>query len=56
VELSLPLVAAIMFEPVRRGLDWLSGLSVRIPFWTGLVLLALGLWSIWFGLFVDLKP
>jgi cytochrome c-type biogenesis protein len=54
--LSLPLVAAVMLEPVRRGLDWLSGLSVRVPFWTGVVLLALGLWSIWFGLFVDLMP
>jgi cytochrome c-type biogenesis protein len=28
-------------------------LSRRLPFWTGLVLIALGLWSIGFGLFVS---
>ncbi len=51
--LSLPLVAAVLFPPARRGLDWLAGLSRRLPFWTGLVLMALGLWSIGFGLFVS---
>jgi cytochrome c-type biogenesis protein len=53
--LSLPLAAAVMFEPARRALDWLAGLSRRVPFWTGVVLIALGLWSTWFGLFVDIK-
>ena len=51
--LSLPLVAAVLFPPARRGLDWLAALSRRLPFWTGLVLIALGLWSIGFGLFVS---
>jgi cytochrome c-type biogenesis protein len=54
--LSLPLVAAVLFRPARQALDWLAGLSGRIPFWTGAVLIALGLWSLWFALFVDVKP
>ncbi len=54
--LSLPLVAAVLFDPARRALDWLAGLSGRIPFWAGMVLVALGLWSIWFGLFVSIRP
>lgn len=54
--LSLPLVAAVFFAPARRALDRLAGLSRRLPVWTGLVLIALGAWSIWFGLFVSLPP
>lgn len=52
--LSLPLVLAVLFAPARAALDWLAGLSGRIPFWTGILLVALGLWSIEFGLFVIL--
>lgn len=52
--LSLPLVLAVLFAPARRALDWLAGLSRRMPFWTGIVLIALGLWSIGFGLFAHL--
>ena len=52
--LSLPLVVAVLFEPARRTLDWLAWLSQRLPLWTGLVLIALGLWSIWFGVFARL--
>jgi cytochrome c-type biogenesis protein len=44
----------VLFEPARRALDWLAGLSGRMPFWTGVVLIALGLWSIGFGLFAHL--
>ncbi len=51
--LSLPLVLAVLFAPAQRALDWVAGLSVRIPFWAGLVLILLGLWSMWFGLFVN---
>lgn len=47
--LSLPLVFAVLFEPARRALDWLAGLSQRMPFWTGLVLVILGAWSISLG-------
>ncbi len=54
--LSLPLVLAVLFGPARRTLDWLAGLSRRLPFWTGLLLIALGLWSIWFALFATVKP
>jgi cytochrome c-type biogenesis protein len=52
--LSLPLVAAVFFAPARRMLDRLAGLSRRLPFWAGIVLALLGLWSIWFGLFVSI--
>lgn len=52
--LSLPLVLAVLFAPARRALDWLAGLSGRMPLWTGIVLVALGLWSIGFGLFAAL--
>lgn len=50
--LSLPLLLAVLFAPARRLLDWVAGLSRRIPFWTGLLFVALGGWSIWFALFV----
>ncbi len=53
--LSIPLVVAVLFQPARRGLDWLAALSRRMPFWTGILFVALGLWSIWFGLFVPAK-
>ena len=51
--LSLPLVLAVFFEPARRMLDRLADLSKRMPFWTGLLLVGLGLWSIGFGLFAE---
>ena len=54
--LSMPLVLAVLFERVRRWLDRLAGLSRRIPFWTGLVLLLLGLWSIRFALVAEIGP
>lgn len=44
--LSLPLVAAVLIPSARKGLDWAAGLSRRIPQWTGLILVALGAWSI----------
>lgn len=49
--LSLPLVLAVLFGPARRALDRLAGLSGRLPFWTGALLVVLGLWSIGFALF-----
>lgn len=48
--LSLPLVVAVLFGPARRAIDWLAGLSSRIPLWTGVLLIALGSWSIWLAL------
>ncbi|MCO5163916.1 MAG: hypothetical protein M9939_22575 [Mesorhizobium sp.] len=52
--LSLPLVAAAVFEPARQLFDRIAGLSTKMPFWAGLLLITLGLWSIWFGLFAAL--
>lgn len=52
--LSLPLIAAVIFEPARKAFDWLAGLSGRMPFWTGILLIALGLWSIGFALLANL--
>lgn len=53
--LSLPLIAAVLFEPARRVLDWTAGLSSRAPLITGLVLVALGFWSIGFAFVVNLE-
>lgn len=53
--LSLPLVVAVLFGHGRRALDLLASLTGRMPRWTGLLMIALGLWSAWFGLFVTLK-
>ena len=50
--LSLPLVIAVFFAPARRALDWLAALSRRLPRWTGVLLLLLGAWSIWFAFYV----
>ena len=52
--LSLPLVLAVVFAPVRVLLNRLAALSRRIPRWTGALFILLGLWSIWFGLFVSI--
>lgn len=52
--LSLPLVLAVFFAPARAALDWLAALSRRIPRWTGILLMALGTWSIWFALHVPI--
>lgn len=54
--LSLPLVLVVFFAPARAALDTLAGWSRRAPRWTGLLLLALGVWSVWFGLFVSIQP
>jgi len=51
--LSLPLVLAVLFAPARQLLDRVAGLSARLPFWTGVVLILLGLWSIGFALFAQ---
>jgi len=53
--LSLPLVLAVLFAPARRLLDRLAELSRRLPLWTGMLLVGLGLWSIGFSLFAEVK-
>lgn len=52
--LSLPLIVAVLFAPARQALDWIAGLSRRVPLWTGAVLTLLGVWSIGFGLFASI--
>jgi cytochrome c-type biogenesis protein len=51
--LSLPLVAAVFFARGRKLLDALARQAARFPKWAGIVLLVLGVWSIRYGLFVD---
>lgn len=51
--LSLPLAVAVPFAAARRALDWLAALSRRLPFWTGVLFVLLGLWSIRFALIVS---
>ncbi len=53
--LSVPLAAALLSARVRRLLDRFAALSARMPLWAGAVFVALGLWSIYFGLFVNLE-
>jgi len=54
--LSLPIVVAALFAPPRNVLDRLADLSRRMPRWTGALLFLLGIWSIWFGIFVSPTP
>lgn len=49
--LSAPLVAAVFSARARRLLDGLARQAGRFPRWTGVILIALGAWSIAFGLF-----
>jgi cytochrome c-type biogenesis protein len=51
--LSAPLVAAVFFAPARRALDVLAHWAGSFPKWSGAVLILLGAWSIYFGLFVE---
>jgi len=51
--LSAPLVAAVFSARARRLLDGLARQAGRFPKWTGVILIALGAWSIAFGLFVE---
>lgn len=50
VALSAPLVVAVAFPAARRALDWLAGLTARMPRLVGALLLAVGTLTIWFGL------
>ncbi len=53
--LSAPLALAVLWRPGGALLDRLAGLASRIPRVTGAVLIAFGLWSIYFGIFVRLE-
>lgn len=47
--LSLPLVVAAFSARARKSIDQLAGFSRRVPRMTGVVLIGLGIWSIWFA-------
>lgn len=55
IALSLPLVIAVLFAPARRAVDWLARLSDRIPRLTGVLMMVLGVLTIWFGLSVKIR-
>ncbi|MBI4501673.1 MAG: sulfite exporter TauE/SafE family protein [Gemmatimonadetes bacterium] len=48
--LSLPLVAAVFWGWARGWLDRFAGLTQRVPFWTGVVFVLLGTWSVYLGI------
>ncbi len=48
--LSLPLLVVVFWAPARRQLDRVAAMSEHLPLWTGIVLIALGAWSVYFGL------
>lgn len=54
--LSLPIMVVTLFPRARAALDWFAGWSRRMPFWSGIVFIVLGLWSVWFGLNVSIAP
>ena len=53
--LSLPLVVAVLFKSARGFLDRIAKLSDRMPRWTGILMVTLGLWSAYFGFFVRIE-
>jgi cytochrome c-type biogenesis protein len=53
--LSLPLVLAILWAPARRFLERASVFARRVPVVIGLLLIALGIWSVYFGIFVTMR-
>ena len=53
--LSLPLVAAVFFERARQFLERIARAAARFPKWAGAVLIALGLWSIRFGMAAEVS-
>ncbi|GHE03968.1 hypothetical protein U879_21165 [Defluviimonas sp. 20V17] len=52
--LSAPLIVLVLIPAAQRRLDRLAALSGRFVRLAGLVLIGLGAWSVWFGLFVDI--
>lgn len=52
--LSAPLIVLVLIPAASRSLDRLAALSGRFVRLAGLVLIGLGAWSVWFGLFVDI--
>lgn len=53
--LSLPLTLAILWAPARHALERAAAFSRRVPAVIGFVLVGLGLWSVYFGLYVTMR-
>ncbi len=51
--LSLPLLPIALFPSLARLLDGLAGRLIRTEWLTGLLFSALGLWAVWFALYVN---
>jgi len=54
--LSLPLALAILWAPARQALDRATAFSGRVPVLIGVLFVALGVWSMYFGFFVTPRP
>ena len=54
--LSMPLVLIVAWPRARNLLDRLAMRSAKAPVWIGLLLVIVGLWSLYFGVFVSPKP
>jgi cytochrome c-type biogenesis protein len=52
--LSLPLVIALVWTPARQLLEKASCFTRRVPVVIGVLLLVLGIWSVYLGLFVTI--
>lgn len=48
--LSFPLVAVVFSGRARAALDRMAQAAERLPFWTGVVFVVLGIWSVYLGL------
>ena len=48
--LSLPIVFAVAWRPAQRYIERAASFSVRAPLWIGLLLVAVGMWSVYLGL------
>lgn len=48
--LSFPLVAVVFSGRARAALDRMAQAAERLPFWTGVVFVVLGTWSVYLGL------
>jgi cytochrome c-type biogenesis protein len=47
--------AVLLWAPARRAIDRMAALSGRVPVAIGLLFVALGAWSVYFGLFVTVQ-
>ncbi len=55
ISLSLPLVIFAIYPRLAGWLEKIGDKMIRMRWTIGIVFVALGIWSIWFGLYVDPK-